>query len=161
MIYSKTCEYAIRALVYFNRNSAKPAKIHRVSRSSGVPNAYVSKIFQCLVRSGVLASERGPRGGYTLLIPPSRLSLMQVIQALDDLSRSPFSNCIMGLHQCSNHNPCPLHETWAAAKEEMLSKLNLYTIADIAGLLGRFRRGRASRLALSKKMRGVFSFKRG
>ena len=54
-----------------------------------------------------------------------------VVQALDDLSKSPFSNCVMGLDKCNDKNPCPLHPVWVAAKDQMLSQLSTSTIPDI------------------------------
>lgn len=136
MIYSKTCEYAIRSLVYFTRYEGKAFVTAReVSRSTKVPPAYVAKIFQCLAKSGILGSVRGPKGGYSLLVPPARLSILKVMPAVDDSAKSPFSNCVMGLRRCSDRNPCPLHECWTRAKDRMLQTLATSTILDVAGLV--------------------------
>lgn len=158
MIYSKTCEYAIRALIYFsNHPDADLVTVGVVSKDCGVPVTYVAKIFQCLVKSRILGSQRGPRGGYSLLIPASKLTLLDIVQSLDDLTKSPFSNCIMGFDKCNDTNPCPLHPIWAKTKEKMLIKLRSSTIADMAALGRRFRLGRQRRHVLSKRMRSIFS----
>src|SRR5689334_20077745 len=120
MIYSKTSEYAIRSLIYFAERADKECvTVRAVSRSTGVPQSYVAKIFQCLTQSGILSSQRGPAGGYTLLIPSKELTLLQVVQVVDDVSKSSFSNCVMGLDKCNDKNPCPLHDVWKSAKEKM------------------------------------------
>ena len=158
MIYSKTCEYAIRALSCFAGHSEKKwVTVEEVSREAGVPCPYVAKIFQCLVQKKILNSHRGPGGGYSLMMDPSKITLIKVIQALDDLEKSPFSNCIMGLHQCSDGNPCPLHHTWMKAKDKMLKKLSSCSISDVAGLVDKFEGGKCDRIMLSKSMRAMFT----
>jgi Rrf2 family protein len=158
MIYSKTCEYAIRALIYFaDHPEISSATVKEVSKDSGVPATYVAKIFQCLVKSRILCSQRGPTGGYSLLIPASKLTLLKIVRSLDDLANSPFSNCVMGLDKCNDKNPCPLHPIWVKAKDQMLEKLDSSTIADMAVLGNRFRFGKQRRYVLSKTMRNIFS----
>lgn len=99
----------------------------------------------------------GLRGGYSLRVEPSKLTLIKVIRALDDLEKSPFSNCIMGLHECNDRNPCPLHHIWMGAKEQMLKKLTKQTVSDIHGLVDKFECGRCERGVLSQGMRDMFS----
>lgn len=159
MIYSKTCEYAIRALASFVGTDGQPrsATVKQISRKSNVPAAYVAKIFQCLVKSGILTSRRGPAGGYELIVAPDKLTLLRVVESLDDLSQSAFTNCVMGLARCDDVNPCPMHEVWSDAKTRVLERLARYTIFDISRLQARFRRRGGGRPRLSKKMREVFS----
>jgi Rrf2 family protein len=158
MIYSKTCEYAIRSLIFFANHPHQPsATVRQVSRETGVPQAYVAKIFQCLVHCKILRSLRGPAGGYSLAIPLSKLTLIKIVRAMDDLERSPFSNCIMGLHACNDRNPCPLHHIWTSAKEKMLEKLTRHTISDVVELTDKFDSGKHKRFTLSKKMRDIFN----
>jgi Rrf2 family iron-sulfur cluster assembly transcriptional regulator len=158
MIFSKTSEYAVRSLIYFAVHPKKDrATVKAVSRSTGVPQAYVAKIFQCLSQCGILLSQRGPRGGYALAVPASELPLLRVVQSVDDMSKSSFSNCLMGLEKCQDLNPCPLHEVWKKAKEEMLEQLGDSTIADVAKLGRKFRNGKHRRSILSKGMRNVFT----
>jgi Rrf2 family protein len=158
VIYSKTCEYAIRSLIFFAEHpEKKSATVKEVSKETGVPQAYVAKIFQCLVRSRILYSQRGSRGGYAPFIPASKLTLLKVVESLDDVSKSPFSNCIMGLQKCNNINPCPLHDIWAKAKEQMMKKLSSSTILDVSKLGDKFRQGKQRRHFLSKHMRSIFT----
>lgn len=158
MIYSKTCEYAIRSLIYFaDHPEKKSATVKDVSKESRIPSSYVAKIFQCLTQSRILNSRRGPAGGYSLAVPVSELNLLKIVHVLDDLSKSPFSNCIMGLDKCNDKNPCPLHPVWTKAKEKMLEKLAASTVADVAALGDKFRWGKQRRFALSKRMRNIFS----
>ena len=157
-MFSKACEYGIRALIYFaDYPEKRKATVSEVSRESGIPKSYVAKIFQCLVKAHVLRSHRGTSGGYELTIPVSKLSLLHIIHALDDPARSTFSNCVMGLSKCDDSNPCPLHPVWKRAKEEMLDRLANSTLSDVAALGDKFRWGKQRRFMLSRRMREIFS----
>ena len=162
MIYSKTSEYGIRALGYLaSKPAGSFATTKDVSGKAGVPQAYVAKIFQCLTRAKILHSHRGPTGGYYLLVDPSKLTLSKVIGILDDEARSPFSGCVMGLNQCMDDNPCPLHPVWKRAKERMEEDLLNKTIMDVVKLVTKFKPStqaeRQSRSRLSKGMKSVFT----
>ena len=158
MIYSKTCEYAIRSLIFFADHPEKDCvTVKAVSHGTRVPQSYVAKIFQCLAQCGILQSQRGPSGGYSLLVHPSKLTLLKIVQALDDLSKSSFTHCVMGFDKCDDKNPCPLHPVWKEAKEKILEELASSTILDMAKLGRHFRDGKHRRLVLSSGMRGIFT----
>lgn len=159
MIYSKTSEYAIRALIYFvdRPENAPLLTVREVSRGTGVPQSYIAKIFQCLVSSSILRSRRGPSGGFSLAVPAQKLSALKVVRALDNAAHSPFSRCVMGFRHCNDRVPCPLHPVWSDAKDKMREKLAQCTISDLAGLTGKFRPGRERRAVLSDRMRNIFS----
>ena len=159
MIYSKTCEYAIRALGYLaSRADKTPATTAEVSAEAGVPQAYVAKIFQCLVRAQILDSKSGPGGGYFFRVEPSKLTLLGVIRALDDLSQSPLTKCVMGQTKCNDKDPCPLHDIWAKAKEEMNQRLGKETILDVASNRNVAYWNKKRRVMLSRRMQNVFGY---
>ena len=160
MIYSRTSEYAIRALSFIALE-AEPSGIGQVSRKIGAPPAYVSKIFQGLVHAKILYSKRGARGGYFLREDPARLKLVTIIKAIDNLSRSPFSGCVMGFARCGSQCPCPLHKIWAKSKKQMEKKLNRTTLLEIMKLTGHRKPGKHRRITLSKRMRHVFGQRKG
>ncbi|MDP3980541.1 MAG: Rrf2 family transcriptional regulator [Chlamydiota bacterium] len=157
MIYSRTSEYAIRALSYIaSKQNKSRATVEEISLNTKVPMAYIAKIFQCLVKAKILRSYRGPNGGYALISDPHQLSLMKIIQALDDARQSPLSHCIMGFAFCSSEKPCPVHDIWATAKEKICNKLSESTVLDMVKLNGQFRSHGQKRIKLSKNMRDVF-----
>jgi Rrf2 family protein len=159
MIYSKTSEYAIRALAYLSTLPKDTVSTFKeAAQHTGVPQAYVAKIFQCLVRSKILGSHRGRIGGFYLKVDPAKLTLMRVINSIEDVSHSIFTGCVMGLDQCSDRHPCPLHHEWVEAKERMAKRLLDTTIADVAKLEGRFEVSKKKQpYSLSKGMRKLFN----
>ena len=151
MLYSKTCEYAIRSLACLaskGRGAVKSAS--EMGAESGVPVAYVSKIFQSLVRKGFLKSSRGVGGGVTFCEDPKMITVMQIIDAVDDLT--PFNQCAMGLDRCEDANGCPLHEIWKKAQKEIIFKFKATKLTDLTKRETVFRYGKLNRMKLKLAM---------
>ena len=129
-LYSKGCEYALRALMCVVPNEeTRRFQAADVCRQVKIPEPYTRKVFQALTRGGFLKASRGPGGGYELSRPPSEISLLEVIRAVD--GEETFDHCIMGLPECGTHVPCPLHGVWAEAKQRLLEQLASRTLQDL------------------------------
>ncbi len=129
-LYSKGCEYAIRALVHAaptKKGERFKAKV--ICEQAGIPESFTRKVFRALVHGGFLEALRGPGGGYALLEDPDRISLLEIIQAVD--GADTFEGCVMGLEVCKSLKPCPLHYAWNSAKNEMLDQLESKTLWDL------------------------------
>lgn len=129
-LYSKSCQYALRALVY----AAAPETGGRVQakdicEQAGVPESFTRKTLQSLVQTGFLAAQRGPGGGYTLSRPPQAISLMEVIKAID--GEDTFDYCVLGMAECSGEHPCPLHALWLKSKQPLMKNLCQTTLHDL------------------------------
>lgn len=139
MVYSKTCEYALRALVYLaSKGNGVLTMIPEVSQKAHVPAPYLAKVFRCLVRNGVLKSQRGPNGGFAFKRPPETISLFEIVRIIDDVSPL-VDHCVMGLDKCSSENACPLHVIWSSTKESIQETLKHTTLTQMRKKIGRFR----------------------
>jgi Rrf2 family protein len=148
MIYSKTCEYALRALSYLaSTEKGTLTMIPEVSCKTGVPAPYIAKVFQSLVRSGILESQRGPTGGFAFKRPPETITLFEIIQTIDDVTAF-VNQCVMGLDKCSSANACPLHFIWTRTKKQILNKLRTSTFKQVTKKIGKvkYRELKRSRL---------------
>lgn len=146
MIYSKACEYAIRALAYLARTKdGQSARAQEVSRAEKIPLPVLGKILQNLVRKGVLTSRRGPGGGFRLARRAELITLRDVVAAVDGLDH--FHNCAAGLEMCGDEAPCPLHDSWKVIRTQILNDLETTTVAQMAQAVVRkkLRARRASR----------------
>lgn len=129
-LYSKGCEYALRALLQF-----APAKgnerfqAEAICREAGIPESFARKVFQSLAHGGFLKAFRGPGGGYALTEHPSRITLLRVIEAVD--GANTFDSCVMGLPQCGREKACPLHNVWFGAKQPLIAQLSKTTLQDL------------------------------
>jgi Rrf2 family protein len=127
-----------------------------VSEKTGVPAAYVAKIFQALARAGIVSSERGKSGGYSFRKDPAAITLYDVVCLTDDLAGSPLSGCVMGLKSCSDADPCPLHPIWARSREEILAKLRRTSISNVSDSMRKSTLTGERRGKLSRHVRAVF-----
>lgn len=147
MIYSKTCEYAIRSLACLAlKGSGAVKSASEIGAESGVPVPYVSKIFQSLIRKGILKSQRGAWGGVAFCEDPKHLTIMQIVDAIDDLTS--FNQCAMGLDRCEDAHGCPLHEIWKKAQKEIISKFKSTKLSDFTKRAGVSQYGKLNRMKL-------------
>lgn len=148
MIYSKTCEYAVRALSYLASKPAdKLTNIPEVYEQTGLPGPYISKIFRTLSKAGILKSVRGAAGGFSLNKAPQDVSVMDVIRAVDVLT--PWKGCAMGLDECRDDNACPAHEIWKLTVQKMTEKFEKTRLSSLTKKIGKFRYREFERLRLN------------
>jgi Rrf2 family protein len=84
MRISRSTGYALLAVGYIARNKDKKIILSQdISKEYDIPLEYLLKILQQLVRANVLLSKRGPRGGFSLAKPPKRITMLQIIEAID------------------------------------------------------------------------------
>lgn len=103
---SQTAEYALRAVVCMGLDPDNPMTTQVIAERVRVPAGYLSKVLQALSRARIVDSRRGLRGGYTLAVPLDRLTILQVINAVDPVRR--ILKCPLGLP--SHDRLCALHQ---------------------------------------------------
>lgn len=104
---SQTVEYALRAMVYLADQSPEARTTEQISRATRVPQAYLSKVMQNIARAGLVKSQRGIRGGFSLVKDPSDLTILEVVNAVEPIQR--IRECPLGLAAHGVHL-CPLHK---------------------------------------------------
>jgi Rrf2 family transcriptional regulator, nitric oxide-sensitive transcriptional repressor len=103
---SQTAEYALRAMVFVAMQKAAVTG-QEIAAVTKVPPGYLSKIMQQLVKGKVVNSQRGIGGGFVLSRTADKISILDVINAVDPIDR--IESCPLGI---SSHgfNLCPLHK---------------------------------------------------
>ncbi len=129
---SITSQYALRAVAYL---AAQPrdemVSGHELSRRTGVPRNYLSKILLPLGNAGIVEAVRGNSGGYRLAVPPETTPIIRVIELFE--RNMTKRACLLGLRPvCSDANPCTAHRAWKPAKEAYFNLLETATLHDIA-----------------------------
>ncbi|MEM9414390.1 MAG: Rrf2 family transcriptional regulator [Planctomycetota bacterium] len=136
MMYSTTCSYSIRALCRLTVISPDGyARIQDICEGSELPSHFIAKIFRDLVRAGLLLSAKGRGGGYALARPAKDIRLYDIVDAIDGVAI--YQQCVVGLAQCDDKQPCPQHEHFKAIRQRMLSYLNSTTLEDMSEALSR------------------------
>lgn len=131
-VFSKTCEYAIRAMIFIAQKSADGSKISIKEIAQGIdsPEYFIGKILQDLSRKGLVESTKGPNGGFFLVGESLNCSLADIVKVVD--GDKIFSGCGLGLKQCSESHPCPIHNEFKHIRMQMQlmlekSKLDAFT----------------------------------
>ena len=130
MLFSKACEYGIRAALYV---AAQPTDgftpVKDISERLGISFTFLAKIAQTLKQAGLLRTIRGPQGGVALARPAAEIRLIEVVRAID--GNDLFTECALGLPGCGHRAPCPLHTEWAAARGRVATMLTDATLASV------------------------------
>ena len=104
---SQTAEYALRSVICLASTPKTALTTVQIAKITKVPGSYLSKVLQALGKAGIVSSQRGLHGGFSLAKPADGLSLLEVINAVDPLQH--IDSCPLGLNQHGS-NLCPLHK---------------------------------------------------
>lgn len=127
-IYSKGCEYAIKALALMGDPEAR-YRAADICRKARIPESFSRKVFQMLVRGRFLEAVTGPGGGYRLRSGVCDVSILDIIKAVDGVKS--LERCVMGLSVCSDKKPCLMHSSWMNAKPYLIRELEEKKLRDI------------------------------
>lgn len=119
-MFSKSCEYGIRALTVIGKAQREHRRvgIKEICELANTPESFTAKILQNLVRRKVLSSQKGPSGGFYFTRALDEISLFEIVKVID--GDHLFSKCGLGLEQCDAQNPCPLHEQYEIIRNELI-----------------------------------------
>ena len=132
-LYSKGCQYALRALTFvIAEKEKKRFQAKDICEKAEIPEYFTRKIFQSLVQGGFLEAHRGPGGGYSLTRDPSEITLLEVIQAVE--GEDTFDHCILGFAECGRAKPCPMHKVWVDSKKTLIEHLSHTTLDSLTAL---------------------------
>ncbi len=136
MIYSSACSYAIRALSRLAMMRPDGyVLLDELCEGTELPRHFVAKIFQDLVRKGLLISAKGRGGGFALAQPASEITLYDIVGAIDGVSR--LDECVVGMAKCDDKQPCPQHDQWLAIRSNLRDFLTQTTLSKMSETLTR------------------------
>ena len=149
MIYSTGCEYGIRALMNMARQAPDGRLLLlRKIVNDDLPLHFVGKILQVLVQDGMLISAKGRGGGFALGRAPEKITLRQIVSALDGPQRN--QRCILGFSPCDDTQQCPQHDEWVMIRQQVERLLDDTTLADLVRSQDR-KRARSARTLTRRK----------
>ncbi|MCC5918060.1 MAG: Rrf2 family transcriptional regulator [Cryomorphaceae bacterium] len=132
-MFSKACEYGIRASVYIYLETAKNhhrLSIKDIAKEIDSPEPFTAKILQKLSRKGLISSVKGPGGGFYTSPEQENISLLEIVRAIDgdDL----LTGCGLGLKNCSELHPCPLHDQYKVIRDGLVRMLRTSTVSSLS-----------------------------
>ncbi len=131
-MFSKACEYGIRAAIHIGHQSKSGNRISlkAVAKAIDSPVAFTAKILQSLANDNLIISTKGPKGGYEISDnKSSEISLLKIVEAID--GDKIYNGCGLGLKQCNKWQPCPLHDRFVAIRNELKKMLATTSIKDV------------------------------
>jgi Rrf2 family protein len=134
MLFSKACEYGIRATIYIATQSLQNNRVSLVEIATEIdsPQSFTAKILQKLARDKVITSVKGQMGGYEIKKEDmAKITLGHIVMAID--GGDIYTVCGLGLKKCSEKHPCPVHANFKVIREKVrktLDNTNLEMLAS-------------------------------
>ncbi|MBN1951102.1 MAG: Rrf2 family transcriptional regulator [Bacteroidales bacterium] len=131
---SNTSRYAIRALIYLaiHTSDKKKIGIKKIADELEIPSPFLGKILQTLVRQNLLASIKGPNGGFGVNDTTGEVTLMRIIKIIDgdDL----FNRCLISNKICDKNreSTCALHDHYESIRGDIVKLFSTHTIGSLA-----------------------------
>lgn len=131
-MFSKSCQYGIRAVIYVWKQSLQGEKVgsKEIALHVEAPEPFTAKILQDLVRKKIIGSLKGPTGGFYVDKAHENFTLKDLVVAID--GPSLFEGCSLGLSECSETNPCPLHNEVKVVRANILRMLTTKSLKQLA-----------------------------
>ncbi len=126
MLVTRKTDYAVRCIIYLAEDTNQVANVTEVSRKMHIPKTFTAKIFQKLVKAGLVESIRGMNGGFRLAKKPSDISLLDIMVAI----QGPLciNVCAVNSKKCVRSATCSVHPVWVNLRKEMNERLRQQTI---------------------------------
>jgi Rrf2 family transcriptional regulator, iron-sulfur cluster assembly transcription factor len=130
MTFNRECEYALKGMIALAaQRDPRPLMLAEIAARGDLPISFLSKIFQKLLRHGLVASHRGARRGYTLTRAAAKTPLRAILEAVEgpDL----FDRCVFPHRLCDETRPCPMHSSWQDARALAKAAFEKTTLQDL------------------------------
>ncbi|RLB77228.1 MAG: Rrf2 family transcriptional regulator [Deltaproteobacteria bacterium] len=130
MVITRATEYAVRAVIFLAQQQKDSIVLKKdICRTQEVTPAFLTKIFQPLIKAGIVNSQRGVGGGFLLAKDPSEVNMLDILEAEE--GKLKLNHCLIDTDFCQRDAYCSAHEVWYDAQREMAEVLKRYSIADL------------------------------
>ncbi len=132
-MFSKACQYGIKASVYIALQSSKGSRtnLKDIAQNIDTPEAFTAKILHLLAKSNILSSLKGPTGGF--MIEDGKLKtikLSDIVSAID--GDTIYRGCALGFDVCDDTQPCPMHTKFVGIRDDLKHMLENTSLYDLA-----------------------------
>jgi len=132
-MFSKACEYAIKSVIFIAQEAlvGRKTNVKQISEATNAPESFVAKILQPLSKKGILLSNKGKQGGFSIdLDKLEQIKLIEIVLITD--GPDILTRCAFGLEKCSSEKPCPFHFKYKPIREGLKASLSEISIYDMA-----------------------------
>jgi len=131
MQITRAADYAVRVVIHL-ASLPVGVNVHRpdIAKATNVAASFLSKVLQQLVQAGMVASQRGSRGGFRLAVAIQAISVLDVVEAIEGPIR--LNTCLEPGPSCDRKGWCPAHEVWIEAQGALVNVLRNASVAGLA-----------------------------
>ena len=130
MAFNRECEYALMGMAALAaEEGARPLMLSEIAEREELPLSFLSKIFQKLLKHGLVVSHRGVQRGYTLSRQARAISLRTILEAIEgpDL----FERCVFSHRPCGGERACLVHEAWRDVRPQVQAAFENATLQNV------------------------------
>ena len=130
MQITRQADYAVRAVMYLAQlGPEQRAATSQIAQEQSIPPSFLAKIVSQLSVAGLLQTSRGARGGVSLARSPEKISLLEVVEAID--GPILLNECVANAGACQFGDTCPMKPVWCDAQQELVSRLSRTSFAEM------------------------------
>ncbi|HEY60045.1 MAG TPA: Rrf2 family transcriptional regulator [Anaerolineae bacterium] len=111
MQITRQADYALRAIIYLARLAPNQKAVTSfIAKEQNIPPSFLAKIVSQLSIAGLIHTSRGAHGGISLAKPPDKISVLDVVEAID--GPITLNECTTNPAACAFIDECPLRNMW-------------------------------------------------
>ena len=123
--------YGLRLMVDLAAHHGNgPLLVETIAERQGISSKYIHVLLAGLKTAGLVRATRGPHGGVQLARPPSAITALEVVEAME--GRSAPTDCVLDQHSCNRATNCVIREVWCQVADAVNGVLGGLTLADLA-----------------------------
>ena len=130
MTLSREADYAVRLVVHLATATRQRFRAKELAEEEKVPESFLFKILQLLIKHRLVRSFRGVHGGYQLAVDPAKLTLFRLLEMVE--GPIGLNVCVMSGMGCPLHTGCAVHDVWVVAQAQLRQVLDGATVAELA-----------------------------
>jgi Rrf2 family protein len=131
MQFTKAEEYGLFGAIYLAKQPLNEiVTLREISQAQGVPEKFLAKIFQNLTRDGLVRSHRGVHGGFSLAKPSKRISVADILVAIQG-DTDPIK-CVIKRRDCGKKNTCAVRQLILDGRRHMFALYKKRSLLDLA-----------------------------
>jgi Rrf2 family protein len=127
-------DYSLKALLVLADRypSPEPIRVEEIAENQGIPENYLRRLLIELKRGGLVASQKGPSGGYLLARHPARITMADVVEIIEG-DYAPVDCLEEGANSsCPRDQPCPMRDVWREVRESVVAVLRRTTLQALS-----------------------------
>lgn len=130
MRLTRAGEYAVRCMLYLSCLGVhKIGTRKEIAQAMDIPAQFLGKIAQQLARAGLIEIVQGPKGGFRLVLPPEKITLLGVVEAV--IGEIYLNDCLMRPESCYRSPTCTVYHVWEKARDQLRQTLEETTFATL------------------------------